>query len=225
MTLLITLPYFLVLREGFGAFGYPGERIVYTISPLGIAEFNNLGVVDLQGERVNLVTLKTQIFGFKDTERIYIDLSTLLPIRVERDVSGWVGKEYLTEEYDNKNFTLTVEKFKGNKKVGKYVFKKDSPIHNAVILPFYLRTVSDPEIGWSFTANIPDKYEIKLVAIEEIKIPAGTFQAYHFTSMPNRFEIWISKDEFRIPLKLQGMGGFGYTFIIKEHTLQQRQGK
>ena len=41
----------------------------------------------------------------------------------------------------------------------------------------------------------------------------------------DKFEIWISKDEFRIPLKLQGMGGFGYTFIIKEHTLQQRQGK
>ena len=48
--------------------GYAGESILYLISPFGRSEYNDLGVVDLKGIKVNLVIFKTQVLLFKDTE-------------------------------------------------------------------------------------------------------------------------------------------------------------
>ena len=40
-------------------YNYTAERIMYLITPLGRSEYNNLGMVDLNGVKVNLVTLRT----------------------------------------------------------------------------------------------------------------------------------------------------------------------
>ena len=70
---------------------YTGENILYLISPLGESEYNDLGLVDLKGVKVNLVTCRTKILFFEDTEKIYSDPDSLLPIKVERDVSKlWI---------------------------------------------------------------------------------------------------------------------------------------
>ena len=170
-------------------YDYTGESILYLISPLGQSEYNNLGIVDFNGIKVNLVMCKTKILFFEDTEKIYSDPDTLLPIKVERNVSKLWIKEYITEEYDQKKFTVTLRKFKGDKIIYEHITKANGPIHNAITLPFYLRRFSDLKIGWHFTARVPAEYKLELVSIDEITVPAGKFQAYHFKSIPDRFEI------------------------------------
>jgi hypothetical protein len=134
----------------------------------------------------------------------------------------WLGKEYLVETYDAKNFILTIEKFKGNKKIKEYIFKGDGPIYNAILLFFYLRQVPEMEIGWTFEARIPEKFQMRLHSIEEIEVPAGKFMAYHFKAIPNKLELWISTDSTRTPLKIKGRGSFRYTLLMQEHDLTQK---
>ena len=196
---------------------YTGEKILYLISPLGRSEYNNLGTVDLKGAKVNLIIFKTKVLLFEDTEKIYSDPENLLPLRIERNISKFWVKEYIIEEYDQNNFTVTFRKFKGDKIIYEKTVKAKGPIHNAVTLPFYLRGRADLKIGWHFIARIPEEFKLDLVSIDKISIPAGKFQAYHFKSIPNKFEIWINQDNPRVPLKIEGKGIFDYALLMKKY--------
>ena len=207
-----------LLRAEVDVYNYAGESILYLISPFGRSEYNNLGVVDLNGAKVNLVTFKTKVLLFEDTEKIYSDPESLLPLRIERNISKLWGKEYITEEYDQKKFIMVTRKFKGKKLVKEQIIQAKGPIHNAITLPFYLRGRSDLKIGWHFIARVPEEFGLELVSVDKITVPAGKFQAYHFKSIPNKFEIWINKDNPRVPLKIQGKGIFDYALLMKKYS-------
>jgi hypothetical protein len=202
------------------AAGQARETIFYDIFPVGNSEYRDMGEVEFRGGKANLVIFKTKVVGFKDTETIYSDPETGLPLRVERDVSFLFNREFLTEEYIKDENRLVITKFKygGKEKVKEYRFKADGPIHCAVLLPFSLRKVPNLKTGWSSTIRLPDQFEVRLVGIEEVVVPAGAFRAYHFTSAPHKFEIWITADERRLPVKIEGAGGYPYTLIMKKHT-------
>ena len=197
------------------------ETITYDISPLGSSVYNDYGKVELYGKQVNLVTFKTSVFGFNDLETIYSDVSTDLPIRVEREISFLLHDEYIEESYFPEVGKLIIEKFEGTKKVEEFNFKANGPIHNAIILPFSLRRVPDLNIGWSLDVRLPDEFKVTLTSIEEVVVPAGTFETYHFTSQPEKFEIWITTDSLRIPVKIKGCGGMNYTLSMMKRTLKE----
>jgi hypothetical protein len=201
-----------------GIYDYTGEDVLYLIKPIGESEYNDLGVVDLKGSRVNLVTFKTKVLLFEDTEKIYSDPDTLLPLKIERNISNFWIKEYITEEYDQKKFTITLKKFNGDKIIYERIIKANGPIYNGITLPFYMRRTEGLKIGWHFNVRIPnDEFKVELVSIDEITVPAGKFQAYHFKSIPDKVEIWINKDNPRITLKVQGKGIFDYVFTMKQY--------
>ena len=201
---------------------YTGEKITYAISPLGTAEYNDMGIVALEGKAVKLVTFKTDTIGFSDLEKIYCDPKMLLPLRVQRDISFFFSKEYLVEEYTLETFSLHIKKYVDKRVVNEYSFQAAGPINNAILLPFYLRTIDVLEPGWSFTVHLPSTYKISLVSIDEIVVPAGKFKAYHFTSSPHKFEIWISQDADRLPLKIKDTGGYGYTMVMKSRVFNKK---
>lgn len=217
----IIFPAILILfssMAGLCASEQEGEKIVYDMRPFGKAVYTDLGQKQLNGNTVNMVTFRTEVVGFDDTETIYTEPKSFLPVRVERNISMWGNKEYIIEEYLASDHTLKITKFKEKKEAEVFTFKEDGPIYNAVILPFYLRTVPDLDIGWKMTIRLPAKFEVELASIEQIKVPAGKFIAYHFTSTPNKFEIWISKDNPRLPLKIKDVGVLGYTMVLEKYT-------
>lgn len=200
-----------------------GEKITYDIRlglvSLGEARFACLAGGKLADKDVNIMTFETRLARFSDLEKIYTDPDSFLPLRVERDISTWPFPEKITEEYDQEKYILTITKFKAGKKE-KLIMKKDASIHNAILLPYHVRNLPALSIGWNFTAKLPSReFQIKLVSIEDVKVPAGTFKAYHFESEPKKFEIWISADERRIPVKIKGSGMLGYVFLMKEYSL------
>lgn len=200
-----------------------GEKIVYDIKlgklRLGRATYNHLPRAELEGKSVSHMTFETKVVRFTDLEKIYLDPDTFLPLQIEREIATWPISERITESYDQKNFTITISKHASGKKEQQSI-KKNSPIHNAICLPFYVRRIDKLEPGWSMTANLPsERFEIKLVSIEEVKVPAGSFKSYRFISAPERFEIWISADERKIPLKIKGAGALRYTFLMKEYSM------
>src|SRR4030042_1044130 len=220
ITIIIFLFCNILMIQEVPAYEYQGESIIYTIKPLGgKAGYLDLGLTELGGRKVKTVVFKTDVLGFKDTEKIYSNPKTLLPIRVERDISWWFSKENITEEYNQRDFKVTITKFKEGKKISEQVLSADGPISNAILIPFYLRKVSDMKVGWSLIFWLPQKCEARLVSIDKIKVGEKKFSTYHFTSIPDKFEIWISEDDARIPLKIKGKGSFNYTLIMKEHNM------
>lgn len=207
-----------LLMGKVGTYDYTGESILYLISPIGQSEYNDRGMVDLKGVKVNLVIFRTKVLFFEDTEKIYSDPESLLPYKIERNISKLWGKEYITEEYDQVKFTVTMREFKGAKLVSEQTIKASGPIQNAILLPFYLRRRPDLGIGWQFLARVPDEFKLELVSIDEITVPAGKFQAYHFKSIPDKFEIWVSKSTPRVPVKIRGKGAFGYVLLMKKYS-------
>lgn len=197
------------------------ETIYYDIFPFGSAVYQDFGEIEFRGKQTNLVIFKTDAPGLKDTETIFSEPKTLLPLWIERNVSLLMHQEYLTEEYFPRENRLLITKYVSGKKVGEFPFKaQGGPIHNAILLPFSLRKASNLAIGWSCQIRLPDTIEVKLVSIEEIKVPAGKFSTYHFTSNPDKFEIWITNDKLRLPVKIEGAGGLSYTLSMTKHELR-----
>jgi hypothetical protein len=196
---------------------YTGEKILYLINPFGKSEYRDLGVVDFKGIKVNLITFKTKVLFFEDTEKIYSDPESLLPLRIERTVKKLWSKEYITEEYDQKKFTVVTRKFKGDKILNERITQANGPIQNAITLPFNMRRTKGLKIGWHFTARLPAEFKLELVSIDEITVPAGKFQAYHFKSTPDKFEIWINEGTPRVPLKIKGKGALNYVMLMKAY--------
>ncbi len=199
-----------------------GEKIIYDVKlgklHLGESRFANIANVQVNGKVLSVMVVETHLIRFMDTEKIYSDPQTLLPARVERDILKWFVREIITEDYDQDNFTVTIIKNKGSSQE-KAIIKKDSHIHNAILLPYHVRYIPKMDVGRIIIANLPTRrLEIKLTSIEDIKVPAGTFKAYHFQSTPKQIDIWISADERRIPIKIQGSGIFGYTMVMKKHS-------
>ena len=214
---------FLLLSSTVFPLEHQGEKITYSISPFGNAEYNDLGLVDFNGQKLKLITFRTIVTGFDDLEKIYADPNTGLPIRVERYISWPFSKEHLVEEYPPGRNSLIIKKYIDNKMVEEHSFSAKGPIHNAILLPFYLRATRDLSVGWNFDVRLPEEFKVTLVSIDEIYLPTGKFTAYHFSSSPHKFEIWISKDEKRIPLIIKGMGGLDYSMQMHSYSLNELQ--
>lgn len=200
-----------------------GEKIIYNVQfgklNLGKAVFNHLSMTKFKGRDARLISFETRLVRFSDIERIYSDAETFLPLRVERLVSTWPFPEKITEDYDQEKFVITIKKVKRNKEETT-VIKKGNVINNAILLPYFVRDMENLRVGYNLTARLPtQEFVIELVAEEEVEVPAGKFRAYRFISKPKKFEIWISTDERRIPLKIKGANGLGYTLVMKEYSL------
>ena len=195
------------------------ENITYTVSPLkGKAQYRDAGIVQLNAKPAQLVIFETHVGGFDDVEKIYSDPESFLVMRVERDVSGWFGKEHIVEEYDQANFTGKISKFKGDKKTEETLIKADGPIYNAIILPFYQRKGAPFDKGWSQTFRVPKKIDVKLTGIEQLAIDGRTYEAYRFSGAPGQFDFWISKEKPYVPLKIKGGGVFKYTMLLNDYS-------
>ncbi len=205
-----------VILEGIG------EKMIYDVRmgkiTLGKSTFIHCNRVELDGKKVHLMIFETKLARFIDTERIYVDPETLLPVQVERDILNFFTREKIIEKYNAKEFTVNISKKWGGKNENQ-VIKKDGPIHNAILLPHFVRRAAKLDIGSILIANLPtSRYELKLVSIEGLTVPAGTFKTYHFESTPKKIEIWISADNRKIPVKIQTSAAFGYVMVLREYN-------
>ncbi|MFH0856060.1 MAG: hypothetical protein V1869_06125 [Candidatus Omnitrophota bacterium] len=215
---------FIFLLAGFSFAQEPLETIFYDIRPLGLGtcEYQDFGPTEFHGQKANLIIFKTDVAGFKDKEVILSQADTHLPILVKRYISIWFHDENITEEYFPAQNSFRLTKLKDGKKVEEYLVKGKGPIQNAILVPFSLRGAPGLKIGSAFNVILPGEYTVKLTSIEEIRVPAGKFKTYHFTSKPEKFEIWISTDNLRIPVKIKGVGGIPYTLEMKKRLTRQR---
>lgn len=203
-----------------------GESIWFILKPAGKSEYKDCGMVDLNGAPANLLTFKSKVLFVEVKEKIFYDPESSLPYKTERTNSGLWINEYRTEEYDQKKFTVLIKKFQGKKLVKEQIIKADGPIQNMNTLLLYLRKQPDLKIGWHFTAKVVNefklsKFDLKLLSIDGIAVPGGKFQAYHFKSVPDTFEIWVDTSNSRIPLKIKIKGVVDFYILMKGRSLHK----
>ena len=197
-----------------------GEKLIYEVKlgkiTIGKSTFTRLPNATANGKIILVMTFETNVTNFKDTETIYTDAVTFLPLKIERNITNWLSKEKITEEYNQSDFTLHINKRKGSN-TETMVIKKDGPIHNAILLPQQIRYIDSFKPENAISANLPNrKFEIKMVGEENVEVPAGKYKAYKFESTPKQIAIWISADTQKVPLKIQGTGFLGYLMVLKE---------
>ena len=201
---------------------YSGETIVYDVKMgavrIGTSTFRHerqerYGNVDT--ERVEFTT---RVVKLNDTEKIWADARNFLPVRVERDIRMWPKYETIVESYDQARYSLDIVKTSSGRQQAQRIVK-NGPIHNAILLPYQVRRVPALAPGWSMKVNLPtQEFTITLTSIEDVEVPAGAFKAYYFESEPKRFQIWVSADERRIPVKIKGSGGVNYTMQMRSYS-------
>jgi len=202
-----------------------GEEITYEVKLgnlwVGEARFKYKGRVDSNGRALNLLVFETRVINFADTENIYSDPGNFLPVRIEREVITLFKREYISENYDQKNHRVTITKNNGKATTEQRVISSNDVIHNAILFPYAVRDLPDLVVGCEFRVNLPKRtLRVKLVSIENLKLGNKVFQAFRFESTPKQIAVWISTDALRIPLKIEGAGVFGYTLILKSYRGQ-----
>ena len=198
------------------------ETIYYNIKPVGVCVYQDFGPVEFHGNKVNLIVFKTNMPGFEDREVIFSETKTGLPVFVDRYISLFLREEHITEEYSSRDFSLNVTKFQKGRKVDEYFLKRKGPLQNAVLLPFSLRDAPELRIGSIFNVILLKEFDVKIGPIEDVVVPAGKFKAYHLTSSPNKFEIWISADKDKLPVKIKGLGALPYVLEMRERISRKQ---
>ncbi len=199
-----------------------GERFeyLYILGPLrtGTAKLTFVGESSIEGKQTYLIRFESRVGTFYDLENIYAETENFYPVYVERNIRNFGIKTNIKERYDQKNCKVEIIKkgFFGKKTK---VIKKQSPIHNSILLIYYCRRLSSSELkpGYEFDVVLPvDEFKVTLTGIEKIKVPAGDFQAYLFESSPERIRLWVATDKRRTPLKMENLTSFGPSSIALE---------
>ena len=203
-----------------------GESLQYDVFlgkvRVGEAVYQNRGIVDNEGQPRSLIIVDTRLVSFDDREEIYSDPETFLPMLVKRTVSRLLKQEQIEERYDQDAFVLNITRKRFT--VEHLTFKKDGPIQNSILLPYAVRDVPELALGWQITAHLPQRtYILTIAGIETVTVPAGTYETFHFTSVPAQLELWISTDKSRIPVKVIGSSFFDYRLELRAYGLPQSE--
>lgn len=197
-----------------------GERLIYDVN------YNNLkigesvlifnGEKELNGEKVYHITFSTDLGAFKDVEDIYADKETFLPLKVSRRISQIGRFSYnVNEEYDQENFKVEIHK-EGKLLSKEFTIKKDAPISNAILLPYYYRQQPDYCEKKKLEVILPTvNFDVVFKGKETIDTYLGQHSAYSFASIPAKFAFWLSTDKRRIPLKIKSSINPDYSLTIR----------
>ena len=201
---------------------YAGETIVYDVKmgavKIGTSTFRHEQRAPYNGIDAQQIIFKTNVVQINDTETIWAGSEDFMPMHIEREVRMWPKYERITESYDQGNHTLDITKTAGGDRETTRIVRQ-GPIHNAILLPYQVRRIPDLVPGWTMKVTLPtQEFEITLKSLEEVTVPAGTFNAFYFASEPKRFEIWISADDLRIPVKIKGSSGLNYTMSMRSYS-------
>lgn len=194
-----------------------GEKLKYGIYAAGLkvgeAIITFWGDVKINDITTKLVVLEAKGPGFSDIEKVYGDIDSFTPIRVERKIRLFGEDIFILEEYDHsKNDVIitrkakktTIEKISSKEKLG-----------NVILLLYYFRYKKDKyKIGDRISFNLPTK-ELEMLVDKQtdIRVPAGDFSAILLRSIPSHFTVWFNKDTNSVPLRIQGVIGFGNTYL------------
>ncbi|MEK6714781.1 MAG: DUF3108 domain-containing protein [Candidatus Omnitrophota bacterium] len=185
-----------------------GETISYAVKlggiKIGNAELTYKGKTKLNDKDAHLIIFSTDTLNFKDTETMYAALDTFLPLKIERDINKWGKKIRIVEEYDQLNHKVKITQFDKTRNQTKEI-AQDAQIQNVILLTYFLRKLSNFELGREFAVTLPlAKLIMRFTKEEQARIPCGVYRTYLAESFPKGHKIWFESSEKAIPIRISG---------------------
>jgi hypothetical protein len=198
-----------------------GKKLVYKVSangiPSGYVEWEYLGRQKLDGKlaEVLAVSSDTNIFKFLNltsNEKVFLDSSSHLPLRVERDVILFGKKEFIEEVYNQDEGYVKIKRSNDNDKEN--TLYRDKPIHNILDLLYFFPEDIDLEKGDWMTFNLPtQKVRIKFIRERVLAKDGQRLDTYFLIGRgAKRFSLWLDK-ESRLPLRIDFIFPLGKVII------------
>lgn len=195
-----------------------GERIELGIYSYGVKvgsgslEYAGESIIDNQ--KFQRVIFNASSFSINDTEDILGTEDFAFPVEVKREVSRLGKKEIIREKYSADRKTVRIFKTIGKKTEQPKVISNEEGLNNILLFIYRLRNDGDLRIGKTYKVVLPTAsldLEVKKKAV--IKVPLGKIEVYCVESNPSKYRIWLTCDEKRLPVKIQGVVGAGMVYM------------
>ncbi|MFA5039308.1 MAG: DUF3108 domain-containing protein [Candidatus Omnitrophota bacterium] len=156
------------------------------------------------------VRLRVDSFSVKDAEDVYGSMDFLFPVKAERKIRLFGRDEEITETYASDHKSVTIRKTTPGEEEKEWSIESPEPLQNVLLMVYRLRNDAELAVGKEYPIVLPtQKFLLKVKEITSLKVPLGTFEAFYIESTPSKYKIWISADDKRIPLRIQGLISFG----------------
>lgn len=196
-----------------------GETIEYDVKMnffrIGKASISYQGITAERNTKAINISFLADVVNFRDLEKIYSDLETFNPLWVNRNIDFFNRKEIINEDYASKANSVTITKYKNEKVVSVKDLASDAPYQHVISSIYYCRKLKNLGLGTKFSLNLPlSKLVLEVKRMVDINVPYGKFKAFYIESVPNKYRIWLSADEKRLPLKVEGAISFSPASLI-----------
>ena len=191
-------------------------KLVYDVKlgmfRIGKAWIEDLGMTQLEGEDRPLWHIRVRVITpqLKDTEEIFADPKTLIPIRIRREVK-YMGRDERIEEiyYPDKGQVRVIKEGDGEQ-----VLTGKGPLDNVflVILKSFFQGVDAIK-----EVNLPTgSYEVLVREGGKMRTYAGVFDTWEVFTRPAKIRLWVSRDK-RLPVRVAGaIPILPYTLVIRK---------
>ncbi|MDD5080699.1 MAG: hypothetical protein WC214_02590 [Candidatus Omnitrophota bacterium] len=211
------LSFFSGLVFSNNVYALDNQKVCYKINKFGVkvgtAVLESLGRVEYQGKKYALIVFTARAVGFFDEEKIYMDIETLYPVVVTRDINIFGKKEKIDEFYGPDGKIKIINRSKG--KETETTFQTSGRADN--IYCFIqrlsnLRKIAQDDI---FELNLPTRKVSAVVkGKDEVNIDGFLKSAYLIETVPKQFKIWLSDDGAMLPLRIDGTVGLRSAVMI-----------
>jgi len=197
-----------------------GEQLTYLVKTKGLtvgrSTLTYQGEVELDGKSVHYVTFRTVAMGVDDTEHIYAQKGTFLPIKVRREIIKMGKRQELTERYDPaKGHVEIFDTASPTKPV--QVYDKAKPFSNPILMTYFFRA-NEPVFtqGKLYPVFLPKmQFDLTFIGEQDVSTPSGSFKSFYFSSKPDLFKFWLGQGADRVPLKIEQSGFMGYSMVLE----------
>lgn len=159
------------------------------------------------------VRFRFNTLSVKDTEDVFGTPDFMYPVRAERHVSLFGQRETITESYADDHKSVLLRKTAGEKVREWSIVSQDS-LQNVLLMVYRLRNDAGLAVGKEYSVVLPTQtFFLKVKDKRALKVPLGRYDAFYIESSPAKYRIWISADEKRLPLRIQGLISVGSIYL------------
>jgi len=196
------------IKSRFGVDTTLYYKVYFNAIDSGYIKWDYLGREQVNGTAVDVLAIDSNtnilaVLDLNSKEKIFLDAKTHLPLRVERNLVVFGGKEVIAEEYDQQTGQVKITKTaKG--KTSEQIIKQDVPIHNILDIVYFFPAGQDLSPGKVFSYNLPtQKSQVTVHPDRQIKIGKDKVTAYFVTGRGARkFNLWLDKRNLT-PLRVE----------------------
>lgn len=199
------------------------EKLVYAVSfngmPSGCIEWEYLGREEIVGKEADVLAVNSdtrilRLFNLTSNEKVFLDVETHLPLRVERNIVFFGKKKFIEEVYnqDEGYVKITKKDSKGEENI----FYQKKPIHNILALLYFFPENIDLKKGEWKTFNLPTReVRIKMVSQRILTVGKEKKNTYFLTGKgAKKFNLWLDEKD-RMPLRLEFILPIGKVTIVR----------